>query len=261
MKESAKRNLLLLSLLLSLLLPGALHPAGAAPITQAQIGQAFYFNRVDGILINDPGSSQFQGSAQATPGFNLSGSGSGGRNWTATTSNDYAVPRVSSASTATLGTSSSAQSSLIYDFAVSGADGNVPVLVQASGGTAGNGGRMLALLTIQSMSTADLIVNESLDVFGQTQLFSVNQTFMLAANAIYRVTMQTLTTTSNGPVSASAYVDPYFSAPSGYTILTSAGIGNLAPPTVPIPAALPLFATGLGALGILRWRRKKAAAA
>ena len=30
------------------------------------------------------------------------------------------------------------------------------------------------------------------------------------------------------------------------------------PPTVtPLPAALPLFATGLGALGLLGWRRKK----
>jgi hypothetical protein len=31
--------------------------------------------------------------------------------------------------------------------------------------------------------------------------------------------------------------------------------------TVPLPAALPLFATGLGALGLLGWRRKKKAAA
>jgi hypothetical protein len=31
--------------------------------------------------------------------------------------------------------------------------------------------------------------------------------------------------------------------------------------TTPLPAALPLFATGLGALGLLGWRRKKKAAA
>jgi hypothetical protein len=30
---------------------------------------------------------------------------------------------------------------------------------------------------------------------------------------------------------------------------------------VPVPAALPLFATGLGALGLLGWRRKRKAAA
>ena len=34
--------------------------------------------------------------------------------------------------------------------------------------------------------------------------------------------------------------------------------GELA--TTPIPATLPLFATGLGALGLLGWRRKKRAA-
>jgi hypothetical protein len=31
--------------------------------------------------------------------------------------------------------------------------------------------------------------------------------------------------------------------------------------TVPLPAALPLFASGLGALGLLGWRRKRKAAA
>jgi hypothetical protein len=30
---------------------------------------------------------------------------------------------------------------------------------------------------------------------------------------------------------------------------------------VPLPAALPLFATGLGALGLLGWRRKRKASA
>ena len=36
--------------------------------------------------------------------------------------------------------------------------------------------------------------------------------------------------------------------------------GGTTPPTVPLPSALPLFATGLGALGLLGWRRKKRAA-
>ena len=33
------------------------------------------------------------------------------------------------------------------------------------------------------------------------------------------------------------------------------------PAETPLPAALPLFATGLGALGLLGWRRKRKAAA
>jgi hypothetical protein len=41
------------------------------------------------------------------------------------------------------------------------------------------------------------------------------------------------------------------------------GTGQLTPELsgVPLPGALPLFATGLGALGLLGWRRKKKAAA
>ena len=35
---------------------------------------------------------------------------------------------------------------------------------------------------------------------------------------------------------------------------------SAATPAVPLPAALPLFATGLAGLGLLGWRRKKAAA-
>ena len=43
------------------------------------------------------------------------------------------------------------------------------------------------------------------------------------------------------------------------------GIGDIAltdseNSQTPLPAALPLFATGLGALGLLGWRRKKKAA-
>jgi len=34
---------------------------------------------------------------------------------------------------------------------------------------------------------------------------------------------------------------------------------GLAPATTPVPAAFPLFATGLGGLGLLGWRRKRKA--
>jgi hypothetical protein len=48
----------------------------------------------------------------------------------------------------------------------------------------------------------------------------------------------------------------FFSADSGHNYSSAA-----APSAVPLPAALPLFATGLGALGLLGWRRKRKAAA
>jgi len=44
----------------------------------------------------------------------------------------------------------------------------------------------------------------------------------------------------------------------GYVLFSGTGIDPLPDQTVvPIPAALPLFATGLGALGLLGWRRKR----
>jgi hypothetical protein len=44
------------------------------------------------------------------------------------------------------------------------------------------------------------------------------------------------------------------------SVLTN-GVTGEAVPETPLPAALPLFATGLGALGLLGWRRKRKAAA
>jgi hypothetical protein len=69
--------------------------------------------------------------------------------------------------------------------------------------------------------------------------------------------------------SARAFLDPFFfidpSAPNAdqYSIILSEGIGNGAstPGETPLPAALPLFASGLGAMGLLGWRRKRKSAA
>ena len=63
---------------------------------------------------------------------------------------------------------------------------------------------------------------------------------------------------------ASASGDPFiFIDPSvsGYSIELSDGVANGLLSSTPLPAALPLFATGLGAMGLLGWRRKRKAAA
>jgi hypothetical protein len=44
---------------------------------------------------------------------------------------------------------------------------------------------------------------------------------------------------------------------TGYTNISAAT--TLPTSETPLPAALPLFATGLGALGLLTWRRKRKA--
>ena len=65
--------------------------------------------------------------------------------------------------------------------------------------------------------------------------------------------------------SAEASLDPHiYTNIPGLTLEISQGIDNIvgtAAAATPLPAALPLFATGLGALGLLGWRRKKKSAA
>lgn len=48
---------------------------------------------------------------------------------------------------------------------------------------------------------------------------------------------------------------------SGLSAAEIATIANFAVAAVPVPAALPLFATGLGIIGLLNWRRRKQARA
>jgi len=54
----------------------------------------------------------------------------------------------------------------------------------------------------------------------------------------------------------------FFGRPNVYAALpTTVADWTVAAAATPLPAALPLFATGLGALGVLGWRRKKKAVA
>lgn len=57
-------------------------------------------------------------------------------------------------------------------------------------------------------------------------------------------------------------IDPSFGPTGTYSIALSDGVGNgFAPAATPLPAALPLFATGIGAMALLGRRRKKKPAA
>jgi hypothetical protein len=66
--------------------------------------------------------------------------------------------------------------------------------------------------------------------------------------------------TANASADPYIYVDPSFANAAEYCIVVSAGVGNAGScgaSATPLPATLPLFAGGLGALGLFGWRRKR----
>jgi hypothetical protein len=60
--------------------------------------------------------------------------------------------------------------------------------------------------------------------------------------------------TANGLFSRAYDINGVFSANDGVGLVTEF---DGTPVNTPLPAALPLFATGLGGLGLLGWRRKR----
>jgi len=93
----------------------------------------------------------------------------------------------------------------------------------------------------------------------------------VTTNTIYEIDMLLGVGASTFPGgtsdSATGSMDPIISFlnasdESQFQLLFSDGVGNSPLGTeTPLPAALPLFATGLGALGLLGWRRKRKAQA
>ena len=63
------------------------------------------------------------------------------------------------------------------------------------------------------------------------------------------------------PLTVSAFVFPsgFFPSAGSTTLTVTVPDGLSLEPATPLPAALPLFGTGLAALGLLGWRRKRKA--
>jgi hypothetical protein len=207
--------------------------------------------------------------------------------WDYYTSNNYQAPSVSAYAISGPHVKGAAGSTLTYYIRFNGAPGNVNVNLRAEGGSFAfgenaadsyghnqasasvfiaryydNGGTDPDLLTLVTSSNA-----VGAPPANPSQGFSYTNTLSFVANAVYRVLLQANAESwadENAPNDgrlSSAYADPVFTAPDGYTFEASAGIGNGLVATTPIPAALPLFASALGGLGLLGWRRKRRAAA
>ena len=250
----------------------AIGSAGAEASSVSLLPAAKYYNAASGELPN--GTPISQGGHQSA-GVDLSGDTPYGHH-SYTTSNNYNVPRVSASAFGGGGSQGSAGSDLTYYIMFAGADGDIQVHVNASGAADASGPNVLNGYG-HNEASASVWANRYFDngalgpdVFKGNansnyraspntglQTFAIDGTFTFTANVIYQVMMQAYASSTEGH-QATAWVDPFFSAPAGYSVLTSDNIGNLA--TTPIPAALPLFATALGGMGLIGWRRKKAAA-
>jgi hypothetical protein len=207
--------------------------------------------------------------------------------WDFHTSNNYQSPSVSAEAISGPGVKGAAGSTLTYYIRFNGAPGNVDVNVRAEGGSFAfgpnasnsyghnqasasvfiaryydNGGTDPDLLTLVTSSNA-----VGAPPANPSQGFSYTNTLSFVANAVYRVLLQANAESwadddaPNDGRRSSAYADPIFSGYGGYQFEISAGIGNGAIATTPIPAALPLFASALAGMGLLGWRRKRQAAA
>lgn len=180
------------------------------------------------------------------------------------------VPAITSTATSTAsGFSSAAQGNLFYSVEVAGPGGFVPINLNI---TAYGSLLSMAGPPFGSFSQARLYVNGEtiLDVNSDqgnnNGAFTVSMTIPVLANNRISVQMIAYALTQAASVSATTFLDPYFFldpslVSAGYSILTSAGIGNSLASAIPLPAAFPLLTTGLGMMSLLGWRRKRKNAA
>jgi hypothetical protein len=206
----------------------------------------------------------------APQSYNLSGIGtntaqaSGVDNSTARVSESIALtptPTIILSGTVGVGTDGSAtayaSATLTYSFEIVGPSGLVPL-------------HIVGLGTDNSLNgQAELVINNRLDQVGNINValangaenWTLNTTTNFEANVQYYVNMEADEVVSCGGLEGSCSgsfivyndpsinISPTFADANQYSIVFSPGVA-----ATPLPAALPLFATGLGALGLLGWR-------
>jgi hypothetical protein len=270
------------ALLVGMLLLGTALTSGTSTVRAATIDNPIYHEEIlfpVGSSFFGPGSL---GPVQQPPPApaDLSYTGSGVTTGvTANINNNYAVPALSAQTTVPSITGLAAgivESQLTYFIRFNGNAGTINVPVQATGS-----------VFLSFLSTPDLLsfANASLAIsnldapdiplpqvaafcdfasgcpLGMAS-FSVNAGLPFIVGDEYQVVMTaSIGNIDNHALEGGAFVDPHFDTPVGYTLDISPDIGNAPLSSTPLPAALPLFATGIGGLGLLGWRRKRNAQA
>jgi hypothetical protein len=149
--------------------------------------------------------------------------------------------------------SASSTSSLTYSIVLSSAySGPAPFLMSANG-TGSNANYSLTIFDV----TKNLNVSSGIYTSPIT-----NYVLNMTLNDIFEITLTAHAEVhvSGGSIISQATIDaPTFVSLGPPTQLRFLDLER-APATTPLPASLPLFASGLGALGLLGWRRKRKAA-
>jgi hypothetical protein len=132
-----------------------------------------------------------------------------------------------------------------------------------------------ASLTFGPAPRQDIFIEDDRDAVGGTisNSFAIDGKYDLDTNTGYEVLIQvtadaflteenpTFTALANliatASIDPSIEIDPAFA--KDYKVVFSDGLSAPTAATTPLPAALPLFASGLGAFGVIGWRRKKKA--
>ncbi|HLH94936.1 MAG TPA: hypothetical protein VKW08_07450 [Xanthobacteraceae bacterium] len=189
--------------------------------------------------------------------------------------NNYAAPSLSAYASvpSIVGLGGDVQSNLTYFIRFNGKAGTVDVPVHGAGSASLSFASTIDLLSfanaqlsISNLDGADVPL-PAVAAFcdftscpsGKASL-SLNKILPFIVGDEYKVEMiASIGNIGSDALTGSAFIDPFFITPAGYTLDISQGIGNSPLSATPLPAALPLFASGLGAMGLFGWRRKRKA--
>jgi hypothetical protein len=183
-------------------------------------------------------------------------------------------PNLFASATASGDASGYASFSLTYYIELTGGpSGSVPLTINTSG-VAGQNSQVIAsifnpitsvILYLATASYGSTYVYDNgiyLVPYGPGSSFDRSDTVNLMEGVTYRVSLNLTVTATSAFSQQTASVDPYFSdIPAGYQLLISEGVGDSPLSPTPLPATLPLLASGVGAIGLLGWRRKARAKA
>jgi hypothetical protein len=158
------------------------------------------------------------------------------------------------------GATALAHMSLVYQFAILGPAGSVPLNVIAAGSA--QGASVDALFRVDGPNTIGTVLLQYLP-WGAGS-WSLNQAYQFRTNVPYTVTLDVLATSHssiNQSDSAFAMVDPLFSIdetvlnPQDYRLVFSHGVFNIAA-AVPEPSTWAMMILGFAGVGFVTYRRK-----